>query len=142
MLVVMKSATTPRRDSGRCDGIEQLGFRGSSTPRGQRTAIASPENKGVERGTSKRLRSRRVIRAPRPTSWASRDVKEEDTVVQLPGTDAAIVDAPWPLSPGPCSIESGDQAIAIAGQVAARAHSSSAAAHQPRTCHMPSRASA
>ncbi len=50
---------------------------------------------------------------------ASRDVKEEDTVVRFSGTNAAIGGRNLAVVAGPCSIESREQAFAIAGHVAA-----------------------
>jgi 3-deoxy-7-phosphoheptulonate synthase len=46
-------------------------------------------------------------------------VKEEDTVIRFAGTDAAIGGGSLAIIAGPCSIESREQAFAIAEQVAA-----------------------
>jgi 3-deoxy-7-phosphoheptulonate synthase len=60
-----------------------------------------------------------VIRVTKPYKLASRDVKEEDTVIHFPGTDATIGGADLAIVAGPCSIETREQAFTIAEQVAA-----------------------
>jgi 3-deoxy-7-phosphoheptulonate synthase len=121
MLVVMKAQATPEEIQAVCDCIEQLGFRAHPLPGAQRTAIGITGNKGeVERGNLEALSGvAEVIRVSKAYKLASRDVKEEDTVVSFAGTDAAIGGRTLAIIAGPCSIESRDQAFAIAGQVAA-----------------------
>ena len=60
-----------------------------------------------------------VIRVSKPYKLASRDVKSENTVITFPGTDAVIGGTSLAVVAGPCSIESREQAFAIAEQVAA-----------------------
>src|SRR5271155_4420111 len=127
MLVVMKAHATPEQIQAVCDHIEQLGFRAHALPGAQRTAIGVTGNQGeVDRGNLEFLPGvAEVIRVSKPYKLASRDVKEEDTVIRFPGTDATI----GGLGPGggkavaivagPCSIETREQAFAIADQVAA-----------------------
>ena len=121
MLVVMKAQATPEEIQAVCDCIEQLGFRAHPLPGAQRTAIGITGNKGeVERGNLEALSGvAEVIRVSKAYKLASRDVKEEDTVVSFAGTAAAIGGRTLAIIAGPCSIESRDQAFAIAGQVAA-----------------------
>jgi 3-deoxy-7-phosphoheptulonate synthase len=121
MLVVMKAQATPEQIQAVCEQIEQLGFRAHPLPGAQRTAIGITGNKGeVERGNLESLSGvAEVIRVSKAYKLASRDVKEEDTVIGFPGTDAAIGGRNLAIVAGPCSIESRDQAFAIAEQVAA-----------------------
>lgn len=121
MLVVMKSQATPEEIQAVCEHIEQLGFRAHPLPGAQRTAIGITGNKDqVERGNLESLSGvAEVIRVSKPYKLASRDVKEEDTVVRFAGTDAAIGGGKLAIVAGPCSIESREQAFAIAEQVAA-----------------------
>jgi 3-deoxy-7-phosphoheptulonate synthase len=121
MLVVMKAQATPEEIQAVCECIEQLGFRAHPLPGAQRTAIGITGNKGeVERGNLEALSGvAEVIRVSKAYKLASRDVKEEDTVVSFAGTDAAIGGRNLAIVAGPCSIESRDQAFAIAAQVAA-----------------------
>jgi 3-deoxy-7-phosphoheptulonate synthase len=121
MLVVMKAQATPEEIQAVCEQIEQLGLRAHPLPGAQRTAIGITGNKGeLDRGNLESLSGvAEVIRVSKAYKLASREVKEEDTVVRFAGTDAAIGGRNLAIVAGPCSIESRDQAFAIAGQVAA-----------------------
>ena len=121
MLVVMKAQATPEQIQAVCEHIVQLGFRAHPLPGAQRTAIGITGNKGeVDRGNLEELTGvAEVIRVSKPYKLASRDVKEEDTVISFPGTDATIGGRNLAIVAGPCSVESREQAFAIAEQVAA-----------------------
>ena len=121
MLVVMKAQATPEQIQAVCEYIEHLGFRAHPLPGAQRTAIGITGNQGeVDRGNLEELSGvAEVIRVSKPYKLASRDVKEENTVIQFPGTDATIGGHDLAIVAGPCSIETREQAFAIAEQVAA-----------------------
>jgi 3-deoxy-7-phosphoheptulonate synthase len=121
MLVVMKAQATPEQIQAVCAAIEGLGFRAHPMPGAERTAIGITGNRGeVERGNLESLPGvSEVIRVTKAYKLASRDVKEEDTIVRFAGTDAAIGGKSLAVVAGPCSIESREQAFAIAEQVAA-----------------------
>jgi 3-deoxy-7-phosphoheptulonate synthase len=121
MLVVMKAQATPEQIQAVCAAIEGLGFRAHPMPGAERTAIGITGNRGeVERGNLESLPGvSEVIRVTKAYKLASRDVKEEDTIVRFAGTDAAIGGKNLAVVAGPCSIESREQAFAIAEQVAA-----------------------
>src|SRR6201993_143515 len=136
MLVVMKAQATPEEIQAVCDHIEQLGFRAHPLPGAQRTAIGITGNPGeIDRGNFEDLSGvADVIRVTKPYKLASRDMKEEDTVIRFAGTDAAIGGGGLGLVAGPCSIESRGQAFAIAEQVAAAgAQFFRGGAYKPRT---------
>jgi 3-deoxy-7-phosphoheptulonate synthase len=136
MLVVMKAQATPEQVSAVCERIEQLGLRSHPLPGAQRTAIGITGNKGeVERGNLEELPGvAEVIRVSKPYKLASRDVKEEDTVIAFPGTDATIGGPNLAIVAGPCSIESSEQAFTIAEKVAAAgAQFFRGGAYKPRT---------
>jgi 3-deoxy-7-phosphoheptulonate synthase len=136
MLVVMKAQATPEEIQAVCEHIEQLGFRAHPLPGAQRTAIGITGNQGeVDRGNLEELSGvAEVIRVSKPYKLASRDVKEEDTIIRFPGTDAAIGGRDLAIIAGPCSIESREQAFAIAEQVAAAgAQFFRGGAYKPRT---------
>jgi len=136
MLVVMKAQATQEEIQAVCEHIEQLGFRAHPLPGAQRTAIGITGNKGeVDRGNLEELSGvAEVIRVSKPYKLASRDVKEEDTVICFAGTDAAIGGGGLAIVAGPCSIESREQAFAIAEQVAASgAQFFRGGAYKPRT---------
>src|SRR5664280_2970508 len=108
MLVVMKAQATPEQIQAVCDHIEQMGFRAHPLPGAQRTAIGITGNKGeVDRGNIEALAGvAEVIRVSKPYKLASRDVKEEDTIIQFEGTDATIGGHNLAIVAGPCSVES------------------------------------
>jgi 3-deoxy-7-phosphoheptulonate synthase len=136
MLVVMKAHATPEQVQAVCDAITQLGLRPHPLPGAQRTAVGITGNQGeVARGDLESLPGvAEVIRVSKPYKLASRDVKEEDTVIRFPGTDAAIGGEGLAVIAGPCSIESHEQAFAIAEQVAASgAQFFRGGAYKPRT---------
>jgi len=136
MLVVMKAQATPEQIQAVCEYIELLGFRAHPLPGAQRTAIGITGNQGeVERGSIEDLSGvAEVIRVSKAYKLASRDVKEEDTIIQFPGTDATIGGRDLAIVAGPCSIESRDQAFEIAEQVvAAGAQFFRGGAYKPRT---------
>jgi 3-deoxy-7-phosphoheptulonate synthase len=132
----MKAQATPEEIQAVCEHIEQLGFRAHPLPGAQRTAIGITGNQGeVDRGNLEALSGvAEVIRVSKPYKLASRDVKEEDTIIRFAGTDAAIGGRDLAIVAGPCSIESRDQAFAIAEQVAAAgAQFFRGGAYKPRT---------
>ncbi len=136
MLVVMKAQATPEEIQAVCDHIVQLGFRPHPLPGAQRTAIGITGNQGeVDRGNLESLSGvAEVIRVSKPYKLASRDVKEEDTVIRFAGSSATIGARDLAVVAGPCSIESRDQALAIAEQVAAAgARFFRGGAYKPRT---------
>jgi 3-deoxy-7-phosphoheptulonate synthase len=136
MLVVMKAQATPEQVQAVCDHIEQLGFRAHPMPGAQRTAIGITGNSGeVERGNLEELSGvAEVIRVTKAYKLASRDVKEDDTIIRFPGTDATIGGRNLAIVAGPCAIESREQAFAIAEKVsAAGAQFFRGGAYKPRT---------
>ncbi|HUH62515.1 MAG TPA: 3-deoxy-7-phosphoheptulonate synthase [Terracidiphilus sp.] len=136
MLVVMKAQATPEEIQAVCDYIEALGYRAHPMPGAQRTAIGITGNQGeAERGSLEELSGvSEVIRVSKAYKLASRDVKEDDTVIRFAGTDAAIGGRALAVVAGPCSVESREQAFAIAEQVAAAgAQFFRGGAYKPRT---------
>ena len=136
MLVVMQAHATEQQVEAVCEVITSLGLRPHSLPGAQRTAIGITGNPGeIDRGNFEDLSGvADVIRVSKPYKLASRDVKEEDTVIRFPGTDATIGGRNLATIAGPCSIESREQAFTIAEQVAASgAQFFRGGAYKPRT---------
>src|SRR6201997_2504026 len=136
MLVVMKPQATPEEIRAVCEHIEQLGYRPHPLPGAQRTAIGITGNQGqVDRGNLEELSGvAEVIAVSKPYKLVSRDVKEEDTIIRFPGTNAAIGGRGVAMIAGPCSIETRDQAFAAAEHVAAAgAQFFRGGAYKPRT---------
>jgi len=136
MLVVMKAQATPEEIQAVCEHIEQLGLRPHPLPGAQRTAIGITGNQGeIDRGNIEELSGvAEVIRVSKPYKLVSRDVKEEDTIISFPGTNATIGGRVLAIIAGPCSIETREQAFAVAEQVAgAGAQFFRGGAYKPRT---------
>src|SRR5215831_5932576 len=136
MLVVMQAHATAEDIRRVCDKIEALGYRAHSIPGAERTAIGITGNRGeIEPGTLDEMPGvQEVIKVTRPYKLVSRDMKEENTVVSFPGTDATFGGPSLAIVAGPCAIESREQAFAIAERVhRAGAQFFRGGAYKPRT---------
>jgi 3-deoxy-7-phosphoheptulonate synthase len=136
MLVVMQAHATEAQVRAVCQRIESLGYRAHSIAGAERTAIGITGNKGeVEAGTLEEMPGvQEVIRVTKPYKLVSRDIKEDNTVIRFPGSDAAIGGPALAILAGPCAIESREQAFAIAERVQrAGAQFFRGGAYKPRT---------
>jgi 3-deoxy-7-phosphoheptulonate synthase len=136
MLIVMQAHASEEQVRAVCEKIESLGFRPHPIPGSQRTAIGITGNKGaLEPGTLDDMAGvQEVIRVSKPYKLVSRDVKEEDTTVQFPGSDGGFGGRDLGIVAGPCSIESREQAFTVAERVArAGARFFRGGAYKPRT---------
>ncbi len=136
MLVVMQAHATEEQVRAVCKKIETLGYRAHSIPGAQRTAIGITGNQGeVEAGTLEEMPGvQEVIKVSKPYKLVSRDVKQENTVVSFPGTNATFGGAGLGIIAGPCAIESREQAFAVAERVSrAGAQFFRGGAYKPRT---------
>jgi 3-deoxy-7-phosphoheptulonate synthase len=136
MLVVMQAHASAADIQAVCDKIEALGYRPHSIPGAERTAIGVTGNKGeVEPGTLEEMRGvQEVIRVTKPYKLVSRDMKQENTVISFPGTDATFGGPGLAVIAGPCAIESREQAFAVAERVhRAGAQFFRGGAYKPRT---------
>ena len=136
MLVVMRATATEEQVRAVCEKIETMGFRAHPMPGAQRTAIGVTGNKGeVDPGTLEELAGvQELIRVSKPYKLVSRDVKQENTVIRFPGTDATIGGRSLAVIAGPCAIETREQAFSIAESVArAGAQFFRGGAYKPRT---------
>jgi 3-deoxy-7-phosphoheptulonate synthase len=105
-------------------------------PGALRTAIGVTGNQGaINQDTLEELSGvAEVIRVTKPYKLVSRDVKEEDTVIHFPGTNASIGGKNLAIMAGPCAIETREQAFTVAEQVAAAgAQFFRGGAYKPRT---------
>ncbi len=136
MLIVMKKQASAEEVRAVCDYIEGLGFRAHPMPGALRTAIGVTGNQGaIGQDTLEELSGvAEVIRVTKPYKLVSRDVKEEDTVIHFPGTNASIGGKNLAIMAGPCAIETREQAFTVAEQVAAAgAQFFRGGAYKPRT---------
>src|ERR1700690_246480 len=108
MLVVMQAQATEEQVRAVCQKIESMGYRAHSIPGAERTAIGITGNQGeVQAGTLDELAGvQEVIPVTKPYKVVSRDIKEDNTVIRFPGTDATIGGAALAVIAGPCAIES------------------------------------
>jgi 3-deoxy-7-phosphoheptulonate synthase len=136
MLVVMKAHATEEQVRAVCEKIEKLGYRAHSMPGATRTAIGITGNKGeVEHGTLEEMPGvQEVIQVSKPYKLVSRDVKEDNTVIRFPGTNATIGGPGLAIVAGPCAIENREQAFIVAERVhRAGAQFFRGGAYKPRT---------
>jgi 3-deoxy-7-phosphoheptulonate synthase len=136
MLVVMKANASEDQVQAVCQKIESFGLRAHSMPGAQRTAIGITGNRGeLETGTFEALDGvQEVIRVSKPYKLVSRELKEENTVIRFPDSDATIGGREVAVVAGPCGVESHDQAFAAAERVArAGARFFRGGAYKPRT---------
>ena len=132
----MKAHASEEQVRAVCERIESLGYRAHAIPGAQRTAIGITGNKGaMEAGTLEEMSGvQEVIIVSKPYKLVSRDVKEEDTVVRFPGSDGTFGGRDLGIIAGPCSIESREQAFAVAERVAKTgARFFRGGAYKPRT---------
>jgi 3-deoxy-7-phosphoheptulonate synthase len=132
----MKAQATQEEIQTVCEHIKELGFRAHPMPGAQRTAIGITGNQGqIDQGNLEELSGvAEVIPVSKPYKLVSRDVKEEDTIIRFPGTNATIGGRDLAMIAGPCSIETREQAFAVAEKVAAAgAQFFRGGAYKPRT---------
>ena len=136
MLVVMQAHASEEQVRAVCKKIESMGYRAHSLPGAERTAIGITGNQGeVEPGTLEEMPGVvELIRVTKPYKLVSRDIKEDNTIVSFPGSDATIGGKNLAVIAGPCAIENREQAFAVAERVhRAGAQFFRGGAYKPRT---------
>jgi len=117
-----------------CARIESLGFRAHVLPGAERTAIGITGNHGpVDPAEFESLPGvAEAIRVSKPYKLVSREVKPDDTVVEIAGVP--IGGPELAICAGPCSVESREQILATARAVkAAGGQLLRGGAYKPRT---------
>src|SRR5437660_10970033 len=140
MLVVMKAHASEEQVRAICEKVESLGYRAHPIAGAQRTAIGITGNPGtVDPGSLEEMSGvQEVIAVSKPYKLVSRDIKEDDTIIRFPGSDATFGGRDLGIVGGPCSIASPEQAFAIAEPVAnAGARFFRGGAYWPRTSPHP-----
>src|SRR5512140_2589281 len=134
MLVVMKPHATQAEVDAVVEKIRSLGLAAHPIPGAQRVAIGITGNKGglepeqfeIMPGVAD------AIRVSQPFKLVSREVKEEDTVIDVGGVP--LGGGSIAIMAGPCSVESEEQILATAHAVkAAGARFLRGGAFKPRT---------
>jgi 3-deoxy-7-phosphoheptulonate synthase len=134
MLVVMSNHATQAEIDRVVAKIRGLGLAAHPIPGAQRVAIGITGNKGsLDPGLFTEMPGvADAIRVSQPFKLVSREVKEEDTVVDVAG--AKVGGAALAVMAGPCSVESKEQILAAAHAVkAAGAAFLRGGAYKPRT---------
>ena len=134
MLVVMRAQAGPEDIARVCEKIESLGFRPHVMPGAERTAIGITGNHGpVDPAEFESLPGvAEAIRVSKAYKLVSREVKPDDTVVNVAGVP--VGGAELAICAGPCSVESREQILAAAQAVkAAGAQLLRGGAYKPRT---------
>jgi 3-deoxy-7-phosphoheptulonate synthase len=119
MLIVMKSEATQADVARVCEVITDLGFVAHPMPGELRTAIGITGNEGaIDPAHFEFLPGvAEAIRVTKPYKLVSRDLKHDDTVVQV--GDTAIGRGEPAIIAGPCAVETLEQTMEIAEIVAA-----------------------
>lgn len=114
MLVVMKPQATPAQIEAVKEKIRALGLASHSIPGAQRVAIGITGNKGALEAElfSMMAGVADAIRVSQPFKLVSREVKEEDTIVDVDGV--RIGGREVVVMAGPCSVESREQILEAA----------------------------
>ncbi len=134
MLVVMKAQATPAEVEAVSEKIRSLGLTPHAIPGAQRVAIGITGNKvGLDPDFFAILPGvADAIRVSQPFKLVSREVKEEDTVIDVGGVK--LGGKTIAVMAGPCSVESKDQILEAAQAVKkAGATFLRGGAYKPRT---------
>jgi 3-deoxy-7-phosphoheptulonate synthase len=134
VLVVMDAHATQEDVARVCRKIEKLGFRPHVMPGAQRTAVGITGNPGpIDPAEFEDLPGvAEAIRVSKPYKLVSREVKPDDSVIEIAGVP--VGGSALTLIAGPCSVESRGQILAVARAVAAAgAQLLRGGAYKPRT---------
>ncbi len=134
MLVVMEANATQEMVAKVCEEITRMGLTPHPIPGAMRTAIGVTGNKAqVDSDRILTLTGvQDIIHVTQPFKLVSREFYQEDTIVDVNGVK--IGGNNFTVMAGPCSVESRDQCLIIAEQVAkAGAKILRGGAYKPRT---------
>ncbi len=114
MLIVMKPHATQTEIDAVVERIRSLGFTAHAIPGAQRVAIGITGNRGAlePEPFASMPGVADAIRVSQPFKLVSREVKEEDTIVDVGGV--ALGGRSVVVMAGPCSVESKDQILEAA----------------------------
>lgn len=121
MLVVMQSHATDEQVRAVCQRIEGLGLKAHPIPGAGRTAIGITGNSGaVDLGVLESMPGViECIPVTKPYKLVSRDVKEEDSIIQIPtpSGDVFVGGQYVAMVAGPCAVETEQQCLTVAEQL-------------------------
>jgi 3-deoxy-7-phosphoheptulonate synthase len=134
MLILMKAGATPEQIEGACQAVRELGYTPHPIEGAVRTAIGITGNKGPLAPSLFTALPGVADAVPvsQPYKLVSREVKPEDTVIEVRGVK--IGGGAVCVMAGPCSVESREQVLSTAAHVKAHgAHVLRGGAFKPRT---------
>mgnify|MGYP001395587723 CR=1 FL=1 len=135
MLIVMNRQASESQIEAACEVVRNLGLTPHTMPGASRTAIGITGNTGpVDSAVIEEIEGvQDVIRVTKPYKLVSREMQPDRTVVEV-GKNIEIGGNKVVVIAGPCSLESPEQAMAIARRVqAAGAVLFRGGAYKPRT---------
>ena len=114
MLIMMKSNATPAQIGAVCERVKELGLTPNQIPGAVRLAIGITGNKGaLDPALFNRMPGvQDAVPVSRPYKLVSREVKPDDTVVEVGNT--RIGGGSLTVMAGPCSVESREQVMSTA----------------------------
>jgi 3-deoxy-7-phosphoheptulonate synthase len=117
MLIVMHAHATPSDVQAVCERIRELGWTPNEIPGSTRLAIGVTGNKGaIDPALFNRLPGvLDAVAVSKPYKLVSREVKPDDTVIDVRGTK--IGGGNLSVIAGPCSVESREQTLSTARHV-------------------------
>jgi 3-deoxy-7-phosphoheptulonate synthase len=134
VLIVMQSTATQAEIAAICERISELGYTPNKIPGAVRLAIGITGNKtALDPGLFNRMPGvQDAVVVSRPYKLVSREVKPEDTVIEVRGVK--IGGGALTVIAGPCSVESREQVLTTARHVRQNgAHVLRGGAFKPRT---------
>jgi 3-deoxy-7-phosphoheptulonate synthase len=142
MLVVMDAHATEEQVRTVCERIETTGLKAHPIPGISRTAIGITGNNGSVDMSMVRTMIEPMpgviecIPVSKPYKLVSLDVKQDETVIRIPARAGAVQFGGGAVAmvAGPCAVESREQAMSIAKEIAASGvHLFRGGAYKPRT---------
>jgi 3-deoxy-7-phosphoheptulonate synthase len=139
MLILMNPGATEADIAAVCDRIRELGFKPHEIPGQTRVAIGITGNQGpLDPSLFERFPAvAEAVPVSRPWKLVSREVKPDDTVIEIAGPSAGPVKiggGTFTVMAGPCAVESKEQLMASATAVhAAGARILRGGAFKPRS---------
>lgn len=135
MLIVMETGASPEMVASVCRAIESMGLTAHPIPGAQRTAIGVTGNKSQV--DSDRILAqpgvKDIIHVTQPFKLVSREFFPEDSVIDV-GNGVKIGGKELVIMAGPCSVETREQTMIVAEQIAKHgAKIFRAGAYKPRT---------
>jgi 3-deoxy-7-phosphoheptulonate synthase len=117
MLIMMSSNASPEQIAAVCDRVRELGFTPNEIPGAMRLAIGITGNKtALDPALFNRLPGvLDAVPVSRPYKLVSREVKPDDTVIEVGGVK--IGGGALTIMAGPCSVESREQVLSTARHV-------------------------